>query len=49
MGIIYIFIVFRWAPKIEMAKPIPLTFANVDFDYMIDFAFKNKKNNKNIN
>lgn len=30
-----------------MAKPIPLTFANANFDYMIDFAFKNKKYDKN--
>lgn len=33
----------RWVPKVELPKPIPLTFVNEELDYMIDFVVKSKR------
>jgi hypothetical protein len=39
----YKFDVCRWVPKVELPKPIPLTFVNEELDYMFDFIVKSKR------
>jgi hypothetical protein len=50
----------RWMPKIVLPKPVPLIFANADFDAMLESAirknkfinlskYSNKYNNNNNN
>ena len=33
----------RWMPKIVLPKPVPLIFANADFDAMLESAIRKNK------